>query len=320
MKRVVAMGEVLIDFIPSKKDCLLKEVESFFKKPGGAPANVAACVSRLGGNAKFIGQVGDDAFGDFLLDVLMEEEINVDHVYKTKDANTALAFVSLRADGERDFSFYRKPSADMLLSEEKIDESIFSCNDILHFCSVDLIEAPIKYAHIKAINLVKEIGGLISFDPNVRLPLWDNHEECRQTICDFIPYADILKISDDELLFITDQKDEESALKRINELNPQLTFLIITRGGEGVDAWYDGVHTCSPGFKVNVIDTTGAGDSFIGAFLFSLSQGVDLSMNEMLKFSNAVGALTTMREGAISALPTYDEVKQFIDPELPLVK
>lgn len=312
MGKVITMGEVLIDFIPTNRECKLKEVEGFIKKAGGAPANVAACVSRLGGNAKFIGKVGRDAFGEYLVDILNAEKIDTDDVFFTNEANTALAFVSLTESGERDFSFYRKPSADMLLREEEIRLEIFQEGDILHFCSVDLIEAPVKYAHLKAIEYAKQNGSLISFDPNVRLPLWGSHDDCRRTIKEFIPYADVLKISEDELEFITETMDEKAAIKNILELNPNISWFIITRGEKGVDAIVDGRSYKIMGHQVDVKDTTGAGDSFIGAILYSLIETKEKNTAEILNFANVVGALTTTKEGAITALPRIEEVKAFL--------
>lgn len=311
MGRVITIGEVLIDFIPTSIGCKLKEVEGFVKKPGGAPANVAACVSRLGGKSKFIGKVGQDAFGEYLVDVLAKENVNTEDIIFTSEANTALAFVSLEESGERDFSFYRKPSADMLLNENEIKFEMFEAEDILHFCSVDLIEAPVKYAHIKAIEYAKKKGALISFDPNVRLPLWSDASQCRETIKDFIPYADILKVSDDELLFITEIEKVDLAIQKLMELNPNLRWLIITKGSKGVFAVVNQKSYQVKGYQVKPIDTTGAGDAFIGAVLYSIANESQKEPYQILKFANAVGALTTTKEGAISALPTMSDVDSF---------
>lgn len=199
MSTIYCIGEALIDFIPLEKGKALKDVEAFMKAPGGAPANVAAAVAKFGGSSALITKLGYDSFGDFLVEKLEEAGVNTDKILRTEEANTGLAFVSLREDGERDFSFYRKPSADLLLTEEEIEESWFESNDILHFCSVDLVESPMKRAHLKAIRAAKERGTIISFDPNVRLPLWDSPEECRSTIQKFIPLADIIKVSHEEL-------------------------------------------------------------------------------------------------------------------------
>lgn len=317
MARVWTIGEALIDFIPEQKGVGLKDVVTFKKAPGGAPANVAAAVSKLGGKSTFIGKLGEDAFGDFLVEVLDEVGVETKHIKRTNKANTALAFVSLREDGERDFSFYRNPSADMLLSEEEIDVSSFSQEDILHFCSVSLVDAPVRQAHVAAIKAVQKVGGLICFDPNIRLPLWDNHAEYREVIQRFLPYADIIKISEDELEFITEIADEDEAIKSILKLKPKL--LIITKGGNGVSAYLGQKEIHAPGYSVNTVDTTGAGDSFIGSLLYQLAdKNTDINniqedtLKEMLLFSNAAAALTTTKQGAITALPNKEDVKKII--------
>lgn len=317
MGKVFTIGEALIDFIPEQKGVGLKEVNFFEKAPGGAPANVAAAVSLLGGESYFIGKLGQDAFGDFLVEILQKVGVGTEYIFRTNKANTALAFVSLKDDGERDFSFYRNPSADMLLDEAEINPNWFNQGDILHFCSVSLVDAPVRKAHIAAIEAVKKAGGFISFDPNIRLPLWEDHVEYKSVIHDFIKYADILKISEDELEFITGISEEEKAIQRL--LSFDIKVLLITRGSRGVSAYFASNEVIAEGYKVKVADTTGAGDSFIGAFLYQIcSRNIDLShisnnlMIDMLKFSNAVAALTTMNKGAISALPSLDAVENFI--------
>lgn len=317
MPTVFTIGEALIDFIPAEKGVGLKEVDSFSKAAGGAPANVACVVARLGKQSAFIGKLGTDAFGDFLLETLVNTGVDTSRVLRTSEANTALAFVSLKADGNRDFSFYRNPSADMLLKEEEIDDGWFMDGDILHFCSVDLIEAPVKYAHLKAIQLARKVGTLISFDPNVRLPLWHDPEACRRTILEFLPLSDIVKISDEELLFITGFEDEIKAIRSLFVGN--VKHVIYTRGAKGA-SWYTRHFEVSvPGRHVNVVDTTGAGDAFVGSLL---SQIVDESnfrnhvsqetIERMLKFANTAASITTTRTGAISSLPTRKEVEQHL--------
>jgi len=182
MPRLFTMGECLIDFVSMDENVNLKDVSGFLKRPGGAPANVAACAAKLGIESYFIGKLGEDAFGDFLVDTMNEVGINTKYICRTKEANTGLAFVSLGKDGNREFSFYRKPSADMLLSENEIYSSWFEKGDILQFCSVDLLEAPVKYAHKKAIDLVKEKEGIIIFDPNLRFSLWEDREELKKVV------------------------------------------------------------------------------------------------------------------------------------------
>jgi fructokinase len=317
LAKVFTIGEALIDFIPEQKGTALKDVLSFQKAPGGAPANVAASVSKLGGQSAFIGKLGEDAFGDFLIETLKKVGVGTDYIFRTNKANTALAFVSLKEDGDRDFSFYRNPSADMLLEESEIEKNWFRTGDILHFCSVSLVDAPVRIAHIAAIEAVKKAGGFISFDPNIRLPLWQDHEEYKSVIRGFLKHSDILKISEDELEFITGFSEEEKAIQWL--LSFDVKILIITRGSKGVSAYFSGNEITSEGYKVKAVDTTGAGDSFIGAFLYNVcSRNIEISniaiseMIDILKFSNAVAALTTTNKGAISALPSLNEVKDFM--------
>lgn len=317
---VYTIGEALIDFIPDRKGAELKQVESFTKAAGGAPANVACAVAKLGGHAAFIGKLGADAFGDFLVEKLAASGVDVSRVLRTSEANTALAFVSLKEDGDRDFSFYRNPSADMLLHENEIGSGWFTAGDLLHFCSVDLIEAPVKYAHRKAIELARQAGAVISFDPNVRLPLWPDPESCRRAIHEFLPLSHIVKISDEELSFITGHEDEKEAIASLFVGDVQ--HVIYTRGAAGA-TWFsrNGLEVSEPGNRVEVADTTGAGDSFIGGVLYQLQSAPQplkelgqLSrehIGEALRFANAAAALTASRPGAIDALPTLREIDAF---------
>ena len=316
MKKVIAIGEALIDFIPHEKGRALNNVENFLRVPGGAPLNVAAAVAKLGGKSQMLTKLGQDGFGDAILNEVKPLGVDVSRISRTKEANTALAFVSLREDGERDFSFYRNPSADMLLSAEEICSEDFNERDILHFCSVSLIDAPIKEAHRRAIEIAKEKGCLISFDPNVRLPLWKQPEDCRKAILEFLPLSNIVKISDEELEFITGIKDEKEALDSL--LTGDVKVIIYTKGTNGAEFITKERVIFSPSFKVSAQDTTGAGDSFIGSLLYQVAEGeysleqlVALSeekVQEILTFSNATAALTVCKKGAIGALPLKEEV------------
>ncbi len=316
MKKVIAIGEALIDFIPHEKGRALNDVENFLRVPGGAPLNVAAAVAKLGGKSQMLTKLGQDGFGDAILNEVKPLGVDVSRISRTNEANTALAFVSLREDGERDFSFYRNPSADMLLSAEEICVEDFNEKDILHFCSVSLIDAPIKEAHRRAIEIAKEKGCLISFDPNVRLPLWKNPEDCRKAILEFLPLSNIVKISDEELEFITGIKDEKEALDFL--LTGDVKVIIYTKGTNGAEFITKERVIFSPSFKVSAQDTTGAGDSFIGSLLYQVAEGeysleqlVGLSeekVQEILTFSNATAALTVCKKGAIGALPLKEEV------------
>lgn len=320
MKSLYAIGEVLIDFIPLQKGKMLKEVVEFERAPGGAPANVAATVAILGGKSSMISKLGNDAFGDFLIETLQQAGVKTDKILKTNEAKTALVFVSLREDGERDFSFYRSPSADLLMKEEEINGDWFMSGDILHFCSVDLVESPMKYAHLKAIKEAKQKGALISFDPNVRLQLWEKPEDCRETILSFIPKAHLIKISDEELSFITNIENKKEAIRSL--FIGDVTAVIYTKGAKGAELYLKNDQFTSTGYKVAVQDTTGAGDAFIGGFLYQLllNEGTPVNLEdicklkhqELLQFANAVGALTTTGKGAISSIPDQDRVVKLI--------
>ncbi|MDW8571551.1 carbohydrate kinase family protein [Staphylococcus shinii] len=319
MKRLLAIGEALIDFIPSTTDSKLKDVEMFSRQVGGAPCNVACTATKLGGNAEMITQLGQDAFGDLIVETLDNLGVGTQYLKRTNEANTALAFVSLTKEGERDFSFYRKPSADMLYSIDAVSTIDVNENDVLHFCSVDLVESPMKYAHKKLIEKVTHAGGTIVFDPNVRLPLWKNEADCKSAIHEFIPLAHIVKISDEELEFVTGITDENQAIQWLFQGN--VDAVIYTKGADGATVYFkDGNEISQQGFKVKAIDTTGAGDAFIGALISKLliSDSTDLIAvlkNEgkaILEFSNYVAATVTTKYGAISSIPTLEEVNKAI--------
>lgn len=307
MKKVTAIGELLIDFVPQQKGCALKEVTEFRRVAGGAPANVVTAVSKLGGRGVMISQVGEDAFGEHICDVLRNNGVDTGYVFRTKKANTGLAFVSLDETGNREFSFFRNPSADLFLSLEQITEEMLNDTSIVHFCSVDLVDAPVKHAHEKLIQMAQEKGLIVSFDPNVRLPLWNSAEDCQKTIREFLPLADLIKLSDDEIEFVTGFQNESDAVQHL--LNGRCQMVVLTRGADGSSVYTKAASAHTPGRKVKeVVDTTGAGDSFVGSFLFQLTQagyGVqDLSsiseeeLTRFLNFSSDYSALTVGKMGA----------------------
>lgn len=306
MSKLISIGEALIDFMSNEEG-------NFVKSPGGAPANVAACVARLGGKSQLITKVGEDFFGGFLKDIMGKANIDCRSVYKTSDFNTGLAFVTHRKNGEREFLFYRQPSADMMLNENEIEEEWFEEEDILHFCSVDLVDAPVRRAHDRAIEIAKKKGCTICFDPNVRLALWEDHVEYKKIINRYIDVANILKVSNDELEFITGIKDEEKAL---NMLLKRVDMLIYTEGSKGATIKTEKYTVKENGIKVKAVDTTGAGDSFIGSFIYNLLENniSDISSiseeeaKNMLQFSNKVAAYVVSKKGSINIMPTIDEI------------
>lgn len=317
MKKLCAIGEALIDFIPSQKGIRLKDVPQFTRVVGGAPANVAGAVSKLGGESLFITQLGQDAFGDHILDVFKENKIDTTYIKQTTEYDTSLAFVSLASDGNRDFKFYRRHAADLHFNPNDIVDSMLEECGFVHFCSVSLVESPMKQAHIVLLDKAKKKNIPICFDPNLRLSLWEDEEKLKQTIHAFIPYANVLKISDEELEFITGYMDIEKALPDLFTGN--LELLVYTMGKDGATLYTkSGRKITMPGYSVEAIDTTGAGDSFIGAFLYKLLEAKnyqdmnDEEYQQCLDFANAYAALTTTKEGALSAMATLDELNNFM--------
>ncbi|MBR5358201.1 MAG: carbohydrate kinase [Clostridiales bacterium] len=318
-KRLVSIGEALIDFIPSRKGCDFDDVDSFFPAVGGAPANVCAAFSKLGGRSVFLTQLGDDPFGHKIARALDKAGIDTSHISFTDEANTALAFVSLASDGNRTFSFYRKPSADMLYTADKVDKSAFEDIFALHFCSVSLGDFPMKDAHIRAIEYAREQGALISFDPNLRFMLWDSEDALKKAVLEFIPKADILKISDEELEFITGETDISAALPGLFDSGVRL--VLFTCGKDGMYAYTrnTSAHVLSP--KVEVIDTTGAGDASIGSFLWKLDDlGIstdniekitESALKDALEFSTAFCTISVQHKGAIPSYPTLEQVLKY---------
>lgn len=309
MKRVIAIGELLIDFVPQETACPLRDVIHFERVAGGAPANVVRAVSRLGGQGVMVSQVGEDAFGEHIIETLKADGVDTQYVYQTSQANTGLAFVSLDATGNREFSFFRNPSADLYLSPEQITADLMKDAAVLHFCSVDLVDYPVKEAHRRAIELAKENGMLISFDPNVRLPLWSSAEACQKAIREFLPCADIIKLSDDELEFVTDCTDEKAAAEKL--FADGCKMMILTKGPEGSAVYTPSAHAQVPALKVAVLDTTGAGDSFAGSFLYQVVRD-ELSeekiaaltgqqLADYIDFSAHYAALTVGKRGAVMA-------------------
>lgn len=320
-KKLIAIGEALIDFIPREKGCAFGEVTAFSPNLGGAPANVCGAFARLGGRAALLSQLGDDPFGDKILRELCECGIDISHISRTKKANTALAFVSLAADGNRTFSFYRNPSADMLLEPEQIDPAWFQDCALLHFCSVSLVDSPMRQSHKKALELAHENGCICSFDPNLRMELWDSREALYQTVWEFLPQADVLKISAEELEFLTGTKSIEEALPKLFQGHVQLILYTCGKDGAYVYTRKRSVHQAAK--PVPVADTTGAGDGCAGSFLWRLSQtGVekeklgDLSeetLRDCLKFACAFCDLSVQKFGAIASYPGLLETEKMME-------
>ncbi|AZB44747.1 carbohydrate kinase [Bacillus sp. FJAT-42376] len=326
MKKVYCVGETLIDFIPMQKNRALKDVGGFEKAAGGAPMNAAIAVAKYGGHSVMLTKMAQDHFGDFLLDVMSANGVDVSHIVRTDEGETGLAFVSVDEDGERSFTFYRKNAADLLLEPEEVAGIEFQEGDFLHFCSVDLVESPIKQTHLTLIEEIRRANGTVCFDVNVRIPLWPDEASCRKTILEFVPHADLIKVSSEELEFVTGIADEEKAVQSL--LCGSVKAVIYTKGGEGASIYMKGGPVFEdPGFKVTVEDTTGAGDAFIGGLLSellsleavpdTLIQTLHTHHSRLLTFANASGALAASVKGAIEAAPGREKVMEFIDAQRP---
>ena len=313
---LVGIGEALIDMIPDKSGVDFGQISSFSPRTGGAPANVCGAYSKLGGKSVMLTKLGDDLFGHKIEKDLAHAGVDTSYIRFTGEARTALAFVSLDPDGGRSFSFYRAPSADMLYSRDEVPEEVFDNAFALHFCSVSLGDFPMKDAHLKAIEYARAKGVLVSFDPNLRLMLWDDHNALKRTIKEFIPCCDILKISDEELEFITGTSSIEQALPDLFASNVKL--LLYTCGAEGAAAYTKKTSSRAPALQVKACDTTGAGDAFTGAFLRYIgSCGItpdtleDIScvtLTEALGFACAYSGLSVKKTGAIPSYPTKEEM------------
>uniref|UniRef100_UPI0005C8472D probable fructokinase-6, chloroplastic n=1 Tax=Fragaria vesca subsp. vesca TaxID=101020 RepID=UPI0005C8472D len=310
---VVCFGEMLIDFVPTTNGLSLADAPAFKKAAGGAPANVAVGIARLGGSSAFIGKVGEDEFGYMLADILKKNNVNNEGMRFDPGARTALAFVTLRSDGEREFMFYRNPSADMLLQEAELDLDLIRKAKILHYGSISLITEPCKSAHIAAAKAAKEADVVLSYDPNLRLPLWPSAKSAREGILSIWETADIIKISEEEISFLTEGEDpfDETVVRKL--YHPNLNLLLVTEGPDGCRYYTKEFSGRVKGMKVDAVDTTGAGDAFVAGILSQLAVDLSLIQNEdklrdALLFANACGASTVTGRGAIPALPTREAV------------
>ena len=318
--QVVCLGEALIDMVSIVSGVSLMEAPAFKKAAGGAPANVAVGLARLGVKAGFIGKVGDDDFGRFLARVLHDNGVDTSQMRFEKTARTALAFVSLKDDGERDFMFYRHPSADMLLRPEEISSEYIAQARVFHYGSISMISEPSRSATLRAMDLARKHGLLISCDPNLRLPLWDNVQQAREGMKTAIGLADVVKVSEEELAFVTGLSGVEEGIQELLAGGVQL--VAVSLGARGCYYATRKVRNYVRGWTVEAVDTTGAGDGFVAGMLAGLLDALshgrildDLSaarLEGIFAFANAAGALTTLKRGAIPSLPTSSQVEEFL--------
>lgn len=316
MLDISALGELLMDFTPAGKSG--KSNRLYECNPGGAPANVLAALAKLGKKTAFIGKVGDDSFGNLLKDTLDKAGISTEGLCFSKEMNTTITFVNLNEQGDRSFLFYRKPGADMMLTEEEINYDIIKNSTIFHFGSVSMTDEPSRTATLKAAEFAKKQNKIISYDPNLRLPLWCSREEAKKQIIVGLEYPDILKISEEEMEFITGTTDFEKGTSLLSE-RYNIKIIFVTLGSEGCFYRAGNITNRIPGFRVETVDTTGAGDAFLGAALYKIiemDKRLDALTQEDLDkitiFANGAGALVTTKKGAISVMPSLDEVEKII--------
>ena len=311
---ILTVGEILIDLTQS--GISENGIPIYSANPGGAPANVAVAASRLGASAAFIGKVGNDAYGGFLRETLEKNNVNTDGVVVDNSANTTLAVVSVNENGERGFAFYRKNSADTLLSENEITDRQLSNTHILHFGSVSLTDEPSRTATLSAVRRARALGATITYDPNYRASLWNSEAQAVEQMKKPLPLVDILKVSDEEIPLICGTDNIEEAANQLCE-QYDIKLVLVTLGAKGAYYRFKDMGGVAEGVKVTVADTNGAGDTFFGAFLSRLAHMKKYNPSELSKedikqalaFANRAAAITTSRSGAIPAMPTLDEVE-----------
>lgn len=313
---VTALGELLIDFTENRKSGQGNPL--FEANPGGAPCNVLAMLSKLGHKTAFVGKVGNDFFGEQLKDAITEVGIDAAYLRMDEQVHTTLAMVHTYPDGDRDFSFYRDPGADMMLAEDEIPEELIKDSDIFHFGTLSMTHEGVRAATKKAIRIAKEAGALISFDPNLRPPLWKDMNEARIQVLYGLENCHILKISDNEIQWLTGKEDYTEGVEWINE-RYRIPLILVSMGKQGSRAYYKGMMVeVSPFLQKNTVETTGAGDTFCGCVLHyicehGLSDLSEDNLREMLVFANAAASLITTRKGALRVMPEMGEVQALIE-------
>lgn len=312
---VIALGELLIDFT---QNGLSEQGNGLFEaNPGGAPCNVLSMLNNLGKKTSFIGKVGNDQFGKTLKKALEELGIGTENLLMDDEVHTTLALVHTFADGDRDFSFYRNPGADMMLTVDELNLDLIRDTRIFHFGTLSMTHEGIRATTKKAVETAKEAGDLISFDPNLREPLWDSLDNAKEQVRWGLGKCDVLKISDNEIQWLTGEEDFTAGVKKIREEFP-IPLILVSMGRDGSRAYYgDHYIEVAPFLQENTIETTGAGDTFCACVLnYVLEHGLealtDEQLKEMLTFANAAASIITTRKGALRVMPTREEVLDFL--------
>ena len=313
---VTALGELLVDF--TMNGISAQQNQLFEANPGGAPCNVLAMLQKLNRHTAFIGKVVNDSFGKMLKDTVSTQGINTDNLLMDDKVPTTLAFVHTAPDGDRSFSFYRNPGADMMLRAEEINLELINSSKIFHFGTLSMTEPNIEATTKAAVAQAKKAGAIISFDPNLRPPLWDSLETAKEKIRYGLSQCDILKISDDEIEFITGTDDIDEGIQRIREVY-DIKLVCATMGKRGSKAYYKNLKVeCAPFLREDTIETTGAGDTFMACVLDAVLENGLGSLDEqklynMLEFANAASSIITTKKGALKVMPEKSEVLSFIE-------
>ena len=311
---VIALGELLIDFTMNGQS---EQGNNMFEAcPGGAPCNVLALLNKMGKKTAFIGKVGKDQFGTLLRDTITEAGIDASNLMVDENVNTTLAFVHTFPDGDREFSFYRNPGADMMLTADEVNPEVVKDTKVFHFGTLSMTHEGVREATKKAVERAKANGCLVSFDPNLRPPLWSSLDLAKEQMEYGFGKCDILKISDNEIQFVSGKEDYDEGIAYLQETY-NIPLILLTMGKDGSRAYYKGMRVERPGFSVKAIETTGAGDTFCGSSLNYLVDHdfenlTEEQLGEMLTFANAAAALVTTKKGAIKAMPVKEEVLELI--------
>ena len=314
---VTALGELLVDFTQNGRSSQGNGL--FEANPGGAPCNVLAMLRKLGRSCAFVGKVGTDMFGHLLRDVAEEAGICMDYLVFGKDARTTLAFVKTFPNGDRDFSFYRNPGADMMLTEDELPLDVIAGSRIFHFGSLSMTHEGVRKATCRAIDCARRGGAVISFDPNLRPPLWDSLDEAKRQIEYGLARCDVLKIADNELEFMTGETDFDKGAAILRGKYPGIKLFNVTAGADGSYSYYEDKRVFVPSCKLGgTIETTGAGDTFCASVLnFVLERGLDglteNDLTDMLRFANTAAYLVTTRKGAIRSMPEREQVEALLN-------
>ena len=312
---VTALGELLIDF--TENGVSGQGNPMFEANPGGAPCNVLAMLSKLGHKTSFIGKVGKDFFGEQLKSAVTEVGIHADSLYMDEEVHTTLALVHTGPDGDRDFSFYRNPGADMMLTEAEIPAEQIQDSRIFHFGTLSMTHEGVRAATRKAVGIAKESGAVVSFDPNLRPPLWKSLEDAKEQVRYGLAHSDVLKIYDKEIQWFTGEEDFDAGIQKLCE-QYQIPLILLSMGKEGSRAYYKDLRVeVKPFLQEKTIETTGAGDTFGACCLHHvLKYGIDgfdaQKLTEMLTFANAAASIITTRKGALRVMPSLAEIEEMI--------